>query len=60
MDILHKRPEIADGISMILARRRVELDAAKEDLTEEALKQRLNKTQGDLLARMRKFFTLDA
>jgi CRP-like cAMP-binding protein len=58
MEILQKRPEIAEGISLILARRRVELDAAKEHLTEEALKQRLQSTQGDLLARIRNFFTL--
>lgn len=58
-DILQRRPEIAEDISHILARRRVELDAVREDLTEEAMRQRLSHTQGDLLRRIRDFFTLN-
>jgi CRP-like cAMP-binding protein len=57
--ILTQRPEIAEAISQILARRRVELDAVKEHLADQALKNRLNNTQTDLLARIRKFFTLE-
>jgi len=41
-----------------LARRRVELDAAREDLNEEAKHARLRQHQGDLLNRIRHFFKL--
>jgi CRP-like cAMP-binding protein len=58
-DILRRRPEIASDISHILARRRVELEAVREDLNEEAVRQRMRHTEGDLLDRIRKFFTLD-
>jgi small-conductance mechanosensitive channel/CRP-like cAMP-binding protein len=58
-DILQRRPEIAEDIAHILARRRVELDAVREDLTEEAMRQRMSHTQGDLLRRIRDFFTLN-
>jgi small-conductance mechanosensitive channel/CRP-like cAMP-binding protein len=57
-DILLRRPEIAEDISAVLARRRVELDAVREDLNEEAKRERLRRHQGDLLQRIRKFFTL--
>ena len=57
-DILHRRPEIADDISHVLARRRVELDAAREDLNEEAKQARMRQHQGDLLQRIRHFFAL--
>jgi small-conductance mechanosensitive channel/CRP-like cAMP-binding protein len=57
-DILKRRPEIAEDISEQLARRRVELDAAREGLNEEAKKARMRYHQGDLLQRIRQFFTL--
>jgi CRP-like cAMP-binding protein len=57
-DILKHRPEIAEDISEQLARRRVELDAAREGLNEEAMQARLRYHQGDLLGRIRRFFTL--
>jgi CRP-like cAMP-binding protein len=57
-DILKHRPEIAEDISEQLARRRVELDAAREGLNEEAMQARLRYHQGDLLQRIRRFFTL--
>jgi small-conductance mechanosensitive channel/CRP-like cAMP-binding protein len=57
-DILRRRPEIAEDISEVLAQRRVELDAAREDLNEEAKRARLRYHQGDLLQRIRQFFTL--
>jgi small-conductance mechanosensitive channel/CRP-like cAMP-binding protein len=57
-DILKRRPEIAEDISEQLARRRVELDAAREGLNEEAMQARLRYHQGDLLQRIRRFFTL--
>jgi small-conductance mechanosensitive channel/CRP-like cAMP-binding protein len=57
-DILKSRPEIAENISEILARRRVELEAAREDLNEEAKLQRMRHHQGDLLHRIKGFFRL--
>lgn len=57
-DILQRRPEIAENISVILARRRVELEAALEDLDEEARQMRARHHQGDLLRRIRDFFGL--
>jgi small-conductance mechanosensitive channel len=58
-DILKRRPEIAEDISHILARRRVELEAVREGLNEEAKRLRLSRAQGDLLRRIRNFFTLE-
>ena len=56
--ILKRRPEIAEDISHVLARRRVELDAVREGLNEEAKLQRMSHAQGDILRRIRRFFTL--
>lgn len=56
--ILSRRPEIAEDISQILARRRSELDAVREGLNEEAKRARMRRHQGDLLVRIRRFFTL--
>jgi len=57
-EILQQRPEIAEDISEQLARRRVELDAAREGLNEEAKLARMSYHKGDLLRRIRNFFTL--
>lgn len=57
-DILQQRPEIADDISMLLAKRRVELEAAREDLNEEAKRLRMRYHQNDLRRRIKNFFTL--
>jgi small-conductance mechanosensitive channel/CRP-like cAMP-binding protein len=57
-DIMHRRPEIAEDISQVLARRRVELDARREDLTEEAKRARMKHHQVDVLARIKQFFAL--
>jgi small-conductance mechanosensitive channel/CRP-like cAMP-binding protein len=57
-DILRSRPEIAEDASEVLARRRVELDAAREGLNEEAKRTRMRHHQGALLQRIRKFFAL--
>jgi small-conductance mechanosensitive channel/CRP-like cAMP-binding protein len=57
--IMRRRPEIAEDISHILARRRVELEAVRDGLNEEAMRQRMSHTQGDFLRRIRKFFTLE-
>jgi small-conductance mechanosensitive channel/CRP-like cAMP-binding protein len=58
-DILKRRPEIVEDISHILARRRVELEAVREGLNEEAKLHRMSRTQSDLLRRIRDFFTLN-
>jgi small-conductance mechanosensitive channel/CRP-like cAMP-binding protein len=58
-EVLRRRPEIAEDISHLLARRRVELEAVREGLNEEAKRQRLRSAQGDLLKRIRSFFTLE-
>jgi small-conductance mechanosensitive channel/CRP-like cAMP-binding protein len=57
-EILRKRPELAEDISQVLARRRVELEAAREDLNEEAKRARMQSHQGDLLKRIKRFFAL--
>jgi small-conductance mechanosensitive channel/CRP-like cAMP-binding protein len=57
--ILRRRPELAEDLSHILARRRVELEAIREGLNEEAKRLRLSHTQGDFLRRIRNFFTLE-
>jgi len=57
-EIIKRRPEIAEDISHVLARRRVELEAVREELSEEAMRARLNHAQTDLLDRIREFFRL--
>ncbi len=57
-DILQQRPEIAEDISMLLAKRRVELEAAREGLNEEAKRLRVRYHQNELLRRIKNFFTL--
>ncbi len=57
-NIIRRRPEIAEDISLVLANRRVLLDAAREGLNEAAARQRLKSTQGDLLKRIRDFFSI--
>ena len=57
-DVLRSRPEIAEDISRVLARRRAELDAARENLNEEAKRERMKYHQVDLLARIKHFFAL--
>ncbi len=56
--IISSRPEIAEDISRVLARRRVELEAIREELTEEAMRLRVDDAQVDLLDRIREFFRL--
>lgn len=57
-EILKRRPEIAEHISHVLARRHVELEAVREGLNEEAKLSRMSHAQGDILRRIRDFFTL--
>ena len=58
VDILVRRPEIAEQIASILARRRGELESIREGLNEDARRQREQSTQTDLLQRIRRFFDL--
>jgi CRP-like cAMP-binding protein len=57
-EILQRRPSLADPVAEILARRRVGLTAAREDLDQEARTRRVGAVQVDLLARIRDFFGL--
>jgi CRP-like cAMP-binding protein len=60
VDILQRRPQIAAEISHMLAQRRLELDAVREGLNEEAMSLRMQRTEGDLLEHIRKFFMLES
>ena len=56
--IITRRPEIAEDISHVLARRRVELEAIREELNEETIRQRMRSAQTAFLDRIREFFWL--
>lgn len=58
-DIVRRRPEIAEDISHVLARRPAQLDRIREHLNEEAMRQRMQHNQRDILHRIRDFFTLE-
>jgi small-conductance mechanosensitive channel/CRP-like cAMP-binding protein len=57
-DILARRPQIAEAISLILAQRKLELKSARQDLQDEAGRRGLQAAQGDLLSRIRSIFAL--
>jgi small-conductance mechanosensitive channel/CRP-like cAMP-binding protein len=57
-DVLHGRPEIAEAISHLLAKRKLELEALTQGLDANAMQHRVGNAQNDLLQRIRKFFTL--
>jgi small-conductance mechanosensitive channel len=57
-DILQQRPEIAEHIAHVLARRRMEQEAAREGLDAEARRLHMQHTQGDIFARISAFFGL--
>jgi small-conductance mechanosensitive channel/CRP-like cAMP-binding protein len=57
-DILLARPEIAEAISHVLARRSVELEAVRDNLDAEALARRLKPAQEDIFARISHLFGL--
>ena len=57
-DILRRRPELAEDIAATLARRRVGLDAAREEASEEGMRDRMQTTQKAFLHCMRDFFGL--
>ncbi|MCI0488025.1 MAG: mechanosensitive ion channel family protein [Blastocatellia bacterium] len=55
-DILLERPEIAEHISHILARRRMEYEAARDGLDSEAKASRMGTAQRDIFDRIIEFF----
>jgi small-conductance mechanosensitive channel/CRP-like cAMP-binding protein len=57
--IIQQRPEIAKAMSQTLAERRVELEAARDGLDEEAKSVRQISEQRRILARMQEFFGLE-
>jgi len=58
-NVIQARPEIANGISQILAERQVALQAKREDLDSAEQGRRLAKKHGEILAEIRSFFGLD-
>jgi CRP-like cAMP-binding protein/small-conductance mechanosensitive channel len=58
-DILEKRPEIAQEMSTLLAQRRVELMAVRENLDADAKKRKMVTERGKILASIRDFFGLN-
>jgi CRP-like cAMP-binding protein len=56
--IITRRPEIAEDVSHVLANRKVELDAVREELSDEAVRERMARTQKAVLDRIREFFRL--
>ena len=57
-DILRARPEIAESISHVLARRSVELEAVRDNLDAEASARRLKPAQEDIFERISRLFGL--
>jgi small-conductance mechanosensitive channel/CRP-like cAMP-binding protein len=55
-DILNARPEIAEAISHVIARRSVELEAVRDNLDALARARRLKSAQEDIFARMAHLF----
>ncbi len=56
--VLERRPELMQPVAELLARRRVELQAAKEGLDAETAAARRRSAEVDLLDRMKRFFGL--
>ncbi|GMU62267.1 MAG: hypothetical protein AMXMBFR34_40300 [Myxococcaceae bacterium] len=56
--VLEARPELAEPIALLLAERRAQLEAVREGLDADAAKTRQAKDAVDLLARIRRFFSL--
>ena len=56
---LKSRPEIAETISTLLAKRKLELDAASAGLSDEAVRRKIHDARGEMLRRIRGFFLLD-
>ena len=57
-DILKRRPELADELAEVLARRENELDARRQNLTIQAQEQRIEQDRRQLVSKIRNFFGL--
>jgi small-conductance mechanosensitive channel/CRP-like cAMP-binding protein len=57
--LMGNRPEIAEQIADVLTKRRMELSAVRENLDEEAERERIRITRTDLVGKIRGFFALD-
>ena len=56
--IVRARPELAEEVAHLLARRRTELTAVREDLDHVAAQKKLASETTDLVAKIRAFFSL--
>lgn len=56
--VIDARPQLAEQLAMLLAERKVALQAAKEGLSADAARERAKKEAGALLSRIRSFFAL--
>lgn len=57
-EILHGRPEIAQYLSALLAKRKVEIEAVRQDLDAEAKAEMLKGQQESIFAKIHKMFGL--
>jgi CRP-like cAMP-binding protein len=57
-EVVSRRPELAQEISMVLAQRRVELEAVRDNLDAESKLRRVQTERGRILASIRDFFAL--
>ncbi len=57
--VLRRRPQLAEDVAAVLARRRAELDDLREDLDALARERRTTESEGALVSRIRQFFGLD-
>ncbi|MBI3183984.1 MAG: mechanosensitive ion channel [Myxococcales bacterium] len=57
-EVIRRRPELAEDVAEILARRRRELTAAKEGLDQESNSRQLAEDKRDILGKIRQFFGL--
>jgi small-conductance mechanosensitive channel/CRP-like cAMP-binding protein len=57
--LLDRRPEIAEHVAEVLAKRRVELAGVRDNLDQDAQNRRLRDTQTDLLGKIRRFFAME-
>jgi small-conductance mechanosensitive channel/CRP-like cAMP-binding protein len=58
-ELVKVRPELAEGVAEVLARRQVELAAVRSGLDAEAKARSLAERKSDLLGRIRRFFGLE-
>jgi small-conductance mechanosensitive channel/CRP-like cAMP-binding protein len=57
--ILRNRPQLAESMSQVMAKRRVELDAVREGLDAEARNKRVKEERTEILSSIQTFFGLD-